>query len=174
MGIWFALKPNTMKVRHIVNLSTDTCWTPNFRNSRAFSLVEALVAILVLGISFVSLFAAFSTGFTAVEVSRENLRATQVLLEKLETIRLYSWNQINQAGFIPSTFTAPFNPSTNATGGFTFNGTVTITNSPVSEAYSNDLRMVSVQVNWTSARIARKASMSTLVSRYGLQNYIYY
>jgi Tfp pilus assembly protein PilV len=163
-----------MKVRHIVNRSMDTCWVRNFRNSRAFSLVEALIAVLVLAISFVSLFAAFSTGFTAVEVSRENLRATQVLLEKLETIRLYSWTQINQAGFIPTTFTAPFNPSTNSTAGFTFNGTVTITNSPVSEAYSNDLKMVSVQVNWTSARISRKATMSTLVSRYGLQNYIYY
>ena len=163
-----------MEVDHVVNLSRNTYWTRKSRNNRAFSLVEALIAVLVLGISFVSLFAAFSTGFTAVEVSRENLRATQVLLEKLETIRLYSWNQINQAGFIPSTFTAPFNPSTNATGGFTFNGTVTITNSPVSESYSNDLRMVNVQVNWTSARIARKASMSTLVSRYGLQNYIYY
>jgi len=163
-----------MKVRHLVKLSLDTSPTCNSRNNLAFSLVEALVAILVLGISFVSLFAAFSTGFSAVEVSRENLRATQVLLEKLETIRLYSWTQINQAGFIPSTFTAPFNPSTNATGGFTFDGTLTITNSPVSEAYSGDLKMVTVQVNWTSARISRKASMSTLVSRYGLQNYIYY
>ena len=151
-----------------------TRWTRNFRNSRAFTMVEALVAVLVLGISFVSLFAAFSSGFAAVEVSRENLRATQVLLEKLETIRLYNWTQINQAGFIPPTFTAPFNPSTNATGGFTFAGTVTITNSPVSEAYSSDLKMVTVEVNWTSARISRKASMSTLVSRYGLQNYIYY
>jgi type II secretory pathway pseudopilin PulG len=163
-----------MKLRHLVNLSMDTCWTRNFRDNRAFSLVEALIATLVLAISFVSLFAAFSTGFAAVEVSRENLRATQVLLEKLETIRLYSWTQINQSGFIPSTFSAPFNPSTNATGGFTFNGTVTITNSPVSEAYSDDLKLVTVQVNWTSARIARKAAMSTLVSRYGLQNYIYY
>ena len=162
-----------MKVRHLINLSIDTCTTRNFRNSRAFSLIEALVATLVLGISFVSLFAAFSTGFAAVEVSRENLRATQVLLEKLETIRLYSWTQINQSGFIPSTFTAPFNPATNATGGFTFGGTVTITNSPVSEAYSDDLKLVTVQVNWTSARITRKATMSTLVSRYGLQNYIY-
>ena len=152
----------------------DTCWTRNFRDNRAFSLVEALIATLVLAISFVSLFAAFSTGFAAVEVSRENLRATQVLLEKLETIRLYSWTQINQSGFIPSTFSAPFNPSTNTTGGFTFQGTVTITNSPVSEAYSNDLKLVTVQVNWTSARITRKATMSTLVSRYGLQNYIYY
>ena len=163
-----------MEVRYLVNPSMDTCWMRNFRNNRAFSLVEALVAVLVLAISFVSLFAAFSTGFAGVEVSRENLRATQVLLEKLETIRLYSWTQINQSGFIPSTFTVPFNPSTNATGGFTFNGTVTITNSPVSEAYSDDLKLVTVQVNWTSARIARKAAMSTLVSRYGLQNYIYY
>lgn len=163
-----------MEVRHLVSLPINPCWTRNFRNNRAFSLVEALVATLVLGISFISLFAAFSTGFAAVEVSRENLRATQVLLEKLETIRLYSWAQINQPGFVPSNFMAPFNPATNATGGFTFDGTVTITNSPVSEAYSNDLKLVTVQVNWTSARIARKATMSTLVSRYGLQNYIYY
>ena len=138
-------------------------------------MIAALAgATLALGVSFVSLYAGFSGGFSGVQTSRENLRATQVLLEKLETIRLYSWDQINTSGFIPTTFSAPFNPSTNSTGGFTYQGTVSIANAPIEEAYSTDLKLVTVEVTWTSATIARKASMSTFVSRYGLQNYIYY
>jgi type II secretory pathway pseudopilin PulG len=140
---------------------------------RAFSLIEAMMATALISVSFVSLYAAIAYGFAAVEVSRENLRATQVMLEKLETLRLYSWDQINTPGFVPSTFQAPFNPSTNAVGGFLYQGTVTITNAPISESYSNDMRLVSVTVNWTSGNIPRARQMGTLVSRYGLQNYIY-
>ena len=63
----------------------------------------------------------------------------QVILEKFETIRLYSWDQINTSDFIPTTFSAPFNPTPNATGGFNYTGTVSFASAPVSESYSNDL-----------------------------------
>jgi len=132
-----------------------------------------MVATALISVSFISLYAAIAYGFSAVEVSRENLRATQVILEKMETLRLYSWDQINTPGFVPSTFDAPFNPSTNATGGFLFQGTVIFTNAPLAESYSSDLRLVLVTVNWTSGNVPRSRQMATLVSRYGLQNYIY-
>ena len=144
------------------------------RNTRAFTLIEVLVAILAAAVSVVSLYAGFSSGFAAVETSRESLRATQVMLEKLETIRLYSWTQINTAGFVPTNFLAPFNPTTNSTGGFNYQGTVSISSAPISDSYSNDLKQVTVTVNWTAANVARSRTMTTLVSQYGLQNYIYY
>jgi prepilin-type N-terminal cleavage/methylation domain-containing protein len=139
----------------------------------AFSLVETMVATAVISVAFVSLYAGFSSGFQTVQMGRENLRATQVILEKFETIRLYSWEQINMPGFIPATFTAPFNPSSNAIGGFTYQGTVKIEAAPVLQSYSTDLRQVTVDVTWTNANVARHRAMSTLVSRYGLQNYVY-
>lgn len=139
----------------------------------AFSLVEVLVAMAIVGITFVSLYTGISSGFGVLSVARENLRATQVLLEKMETLRLYNWSQINSNGFIPPTFTAPYYPRGNTNSGLVYQGTMTITNAPATETYSNDLRVVILKVSWTSGRVVRQREMQTLVSRYGLQNYIY-
>ncbi|MBI3414267.1 MAG: hypothetical protein HY043_02930 [Verrucomicrobia bacterium] len=146
-----------------------------FVRQQAFTLIDVMMAMLVIGLAIISLQAGISCGFMTVDASRETLRATQVMLEKLETVRLYSWSQLNTAGFMPTNFTAPFNPSTNATGGFNYQGTLSINNaSSVSETYSNDLKEVIVTVTWTNLNILRTRTMSTFVSQYGLQNYIYY
>ncbi len=139
----------------------------------AFSIVEILVGIAVIGIMFVSLYVGFSSGFAVVQLSRENLRGTQILQEKMETIRLYTWEQINTPGFLPTNFVEPFYATTQASGGLMYTGKVTVAQAPVTEPYSNDLKLVSMEVNWRSAGIPRKREMKTLVGRYGLQNYIY-
>ena len=46
------------------------------RNAEGFTLAEVVVAVGVLAISFVSLYAGMSAGFAMTRVSRENLRAT--------------------------------------------------------------------------------------------------
>ena len=74
----------------------------------AYSMVELLVAMAVLGVMFVSLYSGFSAGFAIIELARENLRATQILQEKMETIRLYTWDQVNTPGFIPTNFVESF------------------------------------------------------------------
>ncbi len=141
----------------------------------AYSLVEVLVASAVAGIMFAAFMGGLSTGFTSVQLDRENSRAAQILLEKTELLRLYNWNQVTGSDantYIPTTFTAPFYPDA-ANGGFTYNGTVTITNASISASYSNDLRSVTIALTWTSAKIFHSRSMTTYISRYGLQNYIY-
>jgi type II secretory pathway pseudopilin PulG len=135
--------------------------------------VEVLVSVAIIGTSFVSLYSGISMGFAIVNVARENLRATQVLQEKMETFRLYNWDQINTAGFIPPTFAEPFYPRNSTNFGIVYNGTVVVANAPISEIYSSDLRMVILSVNWTSGHVLRQREMRTFVSRYGLQNYIY-
>lgn len=142
------------------------------RNS-AFSFVEVLVAAAICGIMFLTLYAGFSSGFVVLQLSRENLRGTQILQEKLETIRLYNWDQLTNVSFIPANFVDTFYPGTQSTSGITYTGKVTIAAAPISESYSNDLRLITVEVQWISANVLRKRDMSTLVSRYGLQNYIY-
>jgi hypothetical protein len=132
------------------------------------------VAVLVCGIVFVSLYSGLSSGFSFVQLARENLRATQIMEEKMETIRLYRWDQINQAGFIPTNFVQGFYPmATQSTAGLNYTGTVTIAAAPISEYYSNSLVQVTVDLNWKSGNVLRKREMTTFASQYGLQNYVY-
>ena len=142
----------------------------------AFSLVETLVATSITGVLFISLDTGFAMGFGMVQSSRENLRATHIMLEKLETIRLYSWDQINTPEFIPASFEAPFiacNEGSTCANGFMFQGTVTVTNAPIYESYSADVKIVTVTLDWNTEAIQHHREMTTFVANNGLQNYIY-
>lgn len=164
-----------MNIRTSRQQKTDT-------RRHAFTLMEVLVVVAIIGFEFVTLYLGMTQGFGIVQVARENLRATQILQEKMETIRLYTWDQINTAGFIPPTFTAAFYPAGSQTNqgainqGATYQGTVTISDVPPplsTASYAKDMKMVVVQVNWQSGNIQRNRDMRTLVSHYGLHNYIY-
>ena len=137
-------------------------------------MIEVLVAVVVLAIMFVSLYSGFSAGFAVIQLARENLRATQILQEKMETVRLYTWEQINTPGFVPTNFVDTFYSSgTNMVGSMSYTGRVTIVQPVITEAYSNELRRVRIQLQWVSAGVLRNREMQTLVTRNGLQNYIY-
>jgi Tfp pilus assembly protein PilV len=147
----------------------------NSNRSRAFTLAEVLVGVGVAMVLFVGLYAGISQAFAMTQSARENLRATQILQEKFETVRLYTWDQINTAGFIPPTFTAPFySVNSNNTGGLIYTGQVTVTNAGLGGvSYENEMRAVIVNLSWQSGQVLHQRQMRTLVSRYGLQQYIY-
>jgi prepilin-type N-terminal cleavage/methylation domain-containing protein len=65
----------------------------------AFTLVELVVAMAVIGVVVVSLYGGITSGISSVRMARENLRATQILVEKTEAIRLYRWDQITNSLF---------------------------------------------------------------------------
>lgn len=146
----------------------------------------ALVSIL-----FVSLYGGIASGFGVVNVARENLRANQILVEKMDTLRLYSWDQVNSNGFIPPTFTANFFPSvitnlvqtndvlqTNLVSftntGIKYYGTVLVADAPVANAYATNMKLITVSLKWTNSNIPRTRELSTLISQNGMQNYVYY
>ena len=136
-------------------------------------MIEVLVSVAVLAIMFVSLYSGFSAGFAVIQLARENLRATQILQEKMETIRLYTWEQINTPGFIPTNFVDTFYSSGTNSTSMSYTGRVTIVRPVMTEAYSNELKSVKIELRWVSAGILRNREMQTLVTRNGLQNYIY-
>lgn len=142
------------------------------RRRAGFSLVEVSVGMGLVAMVMGALFSSFASGFHTMKMARENLRATQILLEKVETIRLYSWSQLNTAGFIPTTFSAAYDPNSVCTGPI-YSGTMTITNAPITSSYSNDMMKFTVQLNWNTGTMPRTREFSTYVSRNGLQNYIY-
>jgi prepilin-type N-terminal cleavage/methylation domain-containing protein len=140
-----------------------------------FTLVEVIMAAALAGIMFLTAIAGFSNAFSNLQLDRENSRATQILLEKTEMLRIYNWDQIigrDATTYIPTTFTAPFYPD-NSNGGFIYNGTVAITNLVTTASYSNDLRTITITLTWTSGKASRSRSMTTYVSQYGLANYMY-
>ncbi len=139
----------------------------------AFSLVEVSVGMGVIGTVTVALFSGFTSGFFTMQMARENQRATQIMLEKAETIRLYSWDQINTAGFIPTSFTATYDPQATNAQGLTYNGTLTISNCPISSSYADDMKMITIRLDWRTGSLDRSREMVTYIARHGLQNYIY-
>ncbi len=154
---------------------------PRRRGLGAFSLIECVVAISVIMISFLTIFGCLTFGFTVTQLSRENLRATQILLDKMEGVRLYSWTQITNSSFLTPVFTNWFYETNdigqlNAAGnGVLYTGLVSVTQVPFSTSYTNTMVLVTVKVGWTSSgkNIAKTRTMQTLVGEFGLQNYIY-
>jgi type II secretory pathway pseudopilin PulG len=155
--------------------------TPKLASRRAHaahSLPEAIIAVVVVGTMLVSLYAGFTSGFAVVRLARENLRATQIMLQHMESVRLYTWSQLqNPEHHLKPTFVDYFDPLGEPSQGVIYSGSVTLS-PPVDfpAAYSNDVRVVTVSVYWTNYNgdfeIVRGRQMQTLVARHGIQNYV--
>ncbi|MFM1769673.1 MAG: hypothetical protein RJA22_2202 [Verrucomicrobiota bacterium] len=145
------------------------------RNARnAFTLMEVTVCLAILGVAVLAIYGGITAGISGIRMARENLRATQILLDKMEGIRLYTWSQLNTPGFIPASFVEPYDPlSTNLSSGVLYSGTVEITPHPGNATYSADMRAVRVTVNWQTGGLPRSRQLSTYVSESGIQNYLY-
>jgi prepilin-type N-terminal cleavage/methylation domain-containing protein len=188
-------------------------------NLGGFTLIEAMVAMAVVGILIGALYSGVTWGMGNYQRARETMRATEILTEKLDSVRLFNWDQITNGTSIPASFTASFDAEkdpnrgkayayayaygqTNGNNGnaggngngngngnsggngyaygqtnkskINYSGTLSISNAPSDVTYNGDLRYVTASVRWTNAVGAvRTRSMTTFVSKNGLQNYIY-
>lgn len=140
----------------------------------AFTLIEVLICMVIVGVVFVSLYTGMACGYSTVQLARENLRATQIIIEKLETIRLYNWDQITSSNYVPATFTTTYYPqgSTNQQG-VVYSGTVKITDYNLGNNYDEHMKLITVGLTWTTGKLPRSRTAYTTYSRYGLQNYTY-
>src|SRR5690242_14103964 len=90
--------------------------TPRFLRVAAggFSLIEVMVASLVGAVIFLALFVGMAQGFNLIQHERATMRATQILVGKIEGIRLCAWgpvtNQLFNTTYVPTTFTDYFYP----------------------------------------------------------------
>lgn len=149
------------------------------RSQQAFSLIEVTIGVAIMAVLFISLYAGMTSGFAITQVSRENLRATQIMLERMEGLRLYNWEQLVYSNMIPTKFTNYYYPagvngvSTNK--GIPYFGTMTVSNAPLnpSASYATNMRVITVSVTWQSGAVQRFRTMSTLTAKEGIQNYVY-
>jgi prepilin-type N-terminal cleavage/methylation domain-containing protein len=144
------------------------------RCARGFTLIESLVATLITLVILVSLYSSLSMGFATLQAAREDLRATQVMLEKMETMRLYTWDQLTNSSFMPRTFQVPFDPRKVAdVNGAFFAGELTVEDPPMEVSYRDTLKLVTLRLRWDKGSNQKTREMKTYVCRHGLQNYIY-
>jgi type II secretory pathway pseudopilin PulG len=144
------------------------------KSQNGMTLVDVVMSVFLLGVMASGIFGSFTYGFTAIQMVRENQRATQILLEKVETIRLYNWDQVNAAGFIPTNFSDVYDPqAAGGSQGITYNGTVSVGSVPFSTSYSSRMRQLCVTLDWTSRGIPRSRALTTYIAQDGLQNYVY-
>src|SRR5262245_41159562 len=90
---------------HWRRIGFHTVYPAPTRGRSGYTFAETLVAIWLLTSVLVSLYGAFSFGFSTIKLSQEDLRASQILLQKLETLRIYDWSKITN-GYFPTNFTA--------------------------------------------------------------------
>lgn len=169
---------NAARRLRCMNLTDKDCPIGRkFNQHEGFTLVEVMVGVVILGLAIVSLFALLSAGFAMVRLNRDNLRATQIMLNRVEGLRLYNWEQLT-TGMVPTSFSEYYYPqgAINSNQGTLFSGTVDVTNAvqnPSSTYGSNMMRRVTVRITWTSGRLQHSRQMTTYVSQYGLQNYLF-
>jgi prepilin-type N-terminal cleavage/methylation domain-containing protein len=143
----------------------------NRSRQQAYTLPEVMMGILIMSIMFVTLYMGFTQGFGVVQTSRENLRATQILQQYSELIRLYTWDQLTN-GSIPETKLWKFYPiGVAGDQGITYTGRVQITASPLLEDYATNTAGVLVTLTWKTGNIEHQRQIKTLVSQYGLHRY---
>ena len=81
--------------------------------SDGFSLLEVMIAILIIGIALSAAFASVSRSFSLMENSRDYTRAAQIIQSELEDLRTRSWDKLQELKSTEGEF-AEFEPD----GGF--------------------------------------------------------
>jgi type II secretory pathway pseudopilin PulG len=144
-------------------------------DQRGTTLVDVIMAVAIIGIMSAGLVGSLTYGFYTMGLARENQRATQLMLETVETVRLYNWDQVNSNGFIPSTFTGVYDPQA-PTGqqGITYYGRISKGNANIGSPIVNtNLILMTVTMNWTNRGIQHHRTNCTIIARDGIQNYVY-
>jgi len=145
-----------------------------------YTFAEVLVATGILGFVAATLYGAFGAGFCLIQSTRENLRATQIMVQKTEAIRLLTWSQTGDTNYLKPLFFEAYDPlgaKTNS-GGARYTGYVQASvPDDLPPAYSTNMRTITITLYWTnyngSKAIMHRRDMQTRVARNGMQNYIW-
>src|SRR6266481_3011123 len=148
----------------------------NWNSSSGFTFVETMVAMLTGAVMLAALYSSFAFGYGSVKLAREDLRATQILLQRMETLRLTSFSAIQNG-----TMTEYFDPNgaTNGSSGAVYSIRIT-TNAPTATDmpvqpvyYMKKMLKVTATATWTNGNQLRTRSLQTYASQGGIQSYVY-
>jgi prepilin-type N-terminal cleavage/methylation domain-containing protein len=148
-----------------------------------YTLVEVLFAIVIAAISASVLFVGFDNGFALLRTTREDLRATQILMEKTEAIRLMSWQDVTNTANGLSFTISYYPPGASNNQGTIYYGTVSSINAPANMQaayqadYKNNIQLVTIDLHWTNyvgqTKVPHAREMQTLCAQFGMQGFLY-
>lgn len=153
------------------------------RNTHAFTLAEVMVAVVLMLLMALVLYAGFTQGFAIIRLTQENLRATQILVRHMENVRLYTESQLTNPAYFKPSYTTYYDPS-GAEGGYGTTYTVVIDtptipppSSGLPEGYRTNMYLITATVYWTNTLdgktpIVRSRTMQTYYAKYGLIQYV--
>lgn len=146
-------------------------------SAAGFTIVETMMAVTLAAITLSALYACFASGWSLIRVTSQDLRATQILLQRLERIRLCDYSKLGDATLNPSTSTEYFDPKDQSNGGggvlYTINCAITVPGSgSLPAAYRTNMSLVTVDAWWTNGTQVFNRSMQTYVARDGMQSYV--
>jgi hypothetical protein len=148
----------------------------------AYTLVEVLCSVFITATVVAILFVGFDNGFSILRTTREDLRATQILMQRTEAFRLYTWPQL--AKLTNNPYQEYYNPAGGTNRGTLYwinvsaNGVATnIPDTAETAYYKSNLHLITITVNWTnrinSKPVAHMRQMQTLSAISGMQNYLF-
>lgn len=129
------------------------------KRKSGFTLAETLVSMAVISMSVAATLSGIAFGINSVNSQRNELAATQAMMEKVETIRLVRWDDLGQ---VPASFNTGI-----------FHGEVHIDPSLLDTDYGKDLKQVAVTLTWDNWGRRQSRTWYTYVAKIGLNEYIY-
>jgi len=145
-------------------------------SASGFTLMETVVAMLSAGVMLPGLFTGLAYAFSSVQAARDELRATQIVVQRMEAIRLAPYKSLQDPVAYPATSTEYYSPSLKASGqgGTTYTVNYTWTNAPTTlpPSYRTNMMLVTINASWKSGNVQRTRSMQSYVARYGIQRYV--
>jgi hypothetical protein len=123
-----------------------------------------------------TLYTGLASAFSAVQATRENLRATQIIVQRMESVRLAPYKTIQDPAAYPATSTEYYSPSgkPSGKGGSAYTVTYNWAPGPASlpPSYRANMLLVTVTASWNSGHVQHTRSMQSYVARYGIQRYV--
>ena len=145
---------------------------PRSRRAAAFTLVETIVASFLAAVMVPAIYASIATGFAMLQVTRENLRATQIIVQRMEAIRLSPYTMIQDSSNYPTNSTEYYNNG--KTNGVAYTVSYNWQPGPAGlpPSYRTNMVLVTVNASWKSGTVQRTRSMQSYVARNGIQRYV--
>jgi hypothetical protein len=85
-------------------------------HSAAFTFIDVIAAVLVIGLAFGGIFAANSRALSMVKSAKQAAVASKCLQQRIEQIRNYNWTQVTDASALQDLYTVPPLPSVELPG----------------------------------------------------------
>ena len=147
------------------------------------TFAKMLVGVAFVGVVVTLLYGAFSVGFPAIQSTRENLRASQIVMQKAEALRLFTWSQVCDTNPHPARlFVEPKDsPGVSGSSGSVqyagYGSAAVPATGELANASPRHLRTVTVTVCWTNSDgakpVVHRRDMQARLARNGTPKYIW-